>query len=99
MFNSDPIRGYLAKDRLRSLLEQMRIMDPAVHEFLWRQYDTDYNGKIDFNEFWYVVLFSPFISNSTISSMMFEVMDIKKSFEAADRNHDKSISASGKHFL
>lgn len=57
MFNSDPIRGYLAKDRLRSLLEQMRIMDPAVHEFLWRQYDTDYNGKIDFNEFWYVVLF------------------------------------------
>lgn len=43
--------------------------------------------------------FSPFISNSTISSMMFEVMDIKKSFEAADRNHDKSISASGKYFL
>ena len=28
--------------------------------------------------------------------MMFEVMDIKKSFEAADLNHDKSISASGR---
>lgn len=53
MFESDPIRGYLAKDRLRCLLEQMRINDPAVHEFLWRQYDTDYNGKIDFQEFWY----------------------------------------------
>jgi Ca2+-binding EF-hand superfamily protein len=53
MFSSDPIRGHLAKDRLRSLLEQMRIMDPAVHEFLWRQYDIDYNGKIDFQEFWY----------------------------------------------
>ena len=56
MFNGDRDRGYLAKDRLRSLLEQMRIMDPAVHEFLWRQYDTDYNGKIDFQEFWYVSL-------------------------------------------
>jgi len=77
MFSSDPIRGHLAKDRLRSLLEQMRIMDPAVHEFLWRQYDTDYNGKIDFQEF---------------CSMMFDVMDIKKSFEAADDNGDKALS-------
>jgi hypothetical protein len=78
MFQSDPLVGYLEKDRLRSLLEQMRILDPNVHEFLWRQYDTDGDGKVNFQEF---------------CQMMFDVMDIKKNFEAADLNHDKSISS------
>jgi len=77
MFEADKDHGYLDKDKLRFMLEKLHIMDSTVHEFLWRRYDQDYNGKVDFEEF---------------CAMMLDVIDIKKNFEKADLDHNGSIS-------
>lgn len=52
MFDADRYHGYMDQDRLRFMLEKLRINDKGVNDYLWQRYDQDYNGKVDFEEFW-----------------------------------------------
>lgn len=44
--------GWVQTSELRFVLEKMGIMDADIHEFLMKRYDEDYNGLLDFEEFW-----------------------------------------------
>lgn len=57
MFDADRDHGYMDKDRLRFMLEKLKIMDKGLHDYLLQRYDQDYNGKVDFEEFWYSTYF------------------------------------------
>ena len=45
--------GYVDKSELRFVLEKMGLMNRDIHDFLMKRYDEDYNGMLDFDEFWY----------------------------------------------
>jgi hypothetical protein len=55
-FHEHAEEGFISREAFLNLLMKFNIENPAIHDYVYRYYDKDHNGKLDFFEFVYAFL-------------------------------------------